>query len=475
MSKTRRAPRQATRNRPSSENGHDRVLELPLSSITPSPENDELYHPCSSSDPDILALADSIKEHGVKEPLVVTLDNYILSGHRRYLAAQVAGLHVVPVRYEQNQRIAKHERFVVLRRESNPQRAKSFDEVLREEVVSANPSEAYQSLVEHRQEASRVEVSKIRIVGTKHRCKITAAKQPMLDAVLAVLEARRRFWPLTVRTIHYAILNDPPRKHVKKPDSIYDNTIQSYKNLDDLLIRTRLAGVIPFEAIGDETRPVTTWNVYGNPGQFIGEQLQGFLKGYWRDLMQSQPNHIEIVGEKNTVDPIIREVAMKYCIPVTTGRGYCSLPPRYEMAQRFQRSGKNTLVLLILSDFDPEGEDIAHSFSRSMRDDFDVNDIHPVKVALTAEQVVEHDLPPLMKAKSKSSRIKKFVDAYGDDVFELEAVSPETLQGMLRDAIDSVIDTEMFNEELAAEVDDAAFLEGVRLKVNGTLKKVIEE
>ena len=59
------------------------------------------------------------------------------------------------------------------------------------------------------------------------------------------------------------------------------------------------------------------------------------------------------------------------------------------MAQRFKKSGKDKLVLLMVSDFDPDGEEIAHSFARSMRDDFGVADIHPIKVALTAAQVKE--------------------------------------------------------------------------------------
>ena len=101
--------------------------------------------------------------------------------------------------------------------------------------------------------------------------------------------------------------------------------------------------------------------------------------------MQSQPNHIEIVGEKNTVGGIIKPVAAKYCIPMTTGRGYCSLRPRYDMQQRFLKSGKEKLIVLFLTDFDPDGEEIAHSFVRSMRDDFDVP-VEGVKVALTAHR-----------------------------------------------------------------------------------------
>src|SRR5262249_55952988 len=152
-----------------------------------------------------------------------------------------------------------------------------------------------------------------------------------------------------------------------KAGSRYANDLQSYKNLSDLLTRARLAGAVPMNAIDDETRPVVTWNVHRDPGPFVRRKLDGFLKGYYRDLQQSQPNHVEIVGEKNTIDNIVRPVAMEYCVPLTIGRGYSSLPPRDKMAKRFRRSGKEQLILLVLSDFDPEGEDIAHSFARSMR------------------------------------------------------------------------------------------------------------
>jgi hypothetical protein len=84
-------------------------------------------------------------------------------------------------------------------------------------------------------------------------------------------------------------------------------------------------------------RDIQVWHTYREPTPFLREQCDQFLKGYYRDLQQSQPNHIEIVGEKNTVDSIIRPVAAEYCIPLTIGRGYCSLPPRHAMARRFEK------------------------------------------------------------------------------------------------------------------------------------------
>jgi hypothetical protein len=57
----------------------------------------------------------------------------------------------------------------------------------------------------------------------------------------------------------------------------------------------------------------------------------------------------------------------------------------------------------------------------------------------------------MMKAKQSSSRYEKFVERHGDDVFELEAVPPERLQEVLREAIDSVLDIEAFNAEVRRE------------------------
>jgi len=172
-------------------------------------------------------------------------------------------------------------------------------------------------------------------------------------------------------------------------------------------------------------------------------------------------------------------------------------------------------VLLVLSDFDPDGEEIAVSFARSMRDDFAIGgggmlggmmgemirmgmdmfgdkfshifgdkfmadmigagNIRLVKVALTHEQVKDLNLPPKMTAKRTSSRAPRFVEKYGEDVFELEALSPEDLQDLLRKAIESVIDREALNHELDAEKEDAAWLSTLRTQTNNILGQWADE
>jgi hypothetical protein len=268
------------------------------------------------------------------------------------------------------------------------------------------------------------------------------------------------------------MLNNPPLIHAKKPDSRYANNQASYKATIDVLTRARLTGEIPFEAIGDETRPIDVWPVNVNVAPFVAREANQFLTGYWRDLMQGQPNHVEIVGEKLTVQGTITPVAKKFTIPVTTGRGFSSLPPRKAMFDRFKASGKAKLVILFLADHDPEGESIAESFARSMRDDFGVANVHAVRVGLNPEQVEALNLPPNTEAKTSSSRFKSFAAKYGWFAYELEAVSPAVLQRWLREKIAEVIDVEVFNAQVEKEKQDAATLQAYRVAAMDYLKQL---
>jgi hypothetical protein len=440
--------------------GHVPILQMPLAALSPAKVNDVIYRPVDPAAPDVQELAKSIRKKGLLEPLVITTDNIILSGHRRRVACLLARLTVVPCRREN---VASTDpEFLPLLVEYNRQRVKSLDEVFREEALSVDPDAAYEELLSYRKQAARVAVDTIEIEGHKRRAKISKAKQPFLDAIQRILDERRDFWPLTDRAIHYPLLNDPPLTHASKPHSIYCNTVPFYKQTCELLTRARLEGIIPWNAIHDPTRPVVVWEVHRSTGPFIQGALDNFLQGYCRDLLQSQPNHIEIVGEKNTIESVIRPVAMEHCIPYTIGRGYSGIDARRKLALRFWKSGKEKLILLFMNDFDPEGEDIPHSFARSMRDDFGITKIVPVKVALTAEQVDEMGLPPQMKAKDTSSRAAKFTERHGDDVFELEAVPPDQLQDILTEGIDSVLDIDAYNHEVEEEKKDAAYLAVVR-------------
>jgi hypothetical protein len=420
--------------------------------------------------------------------------------------------------------------------------------------------------------------------------------------LITVMRWRAGYWPLSDRQIHYRLLNLSPLRHSKKPGSRYVNNLACYKDLTNLLTRLRLVGRIPWEAIGDETRPVTEWPLHRSCQTFIADQVQGFLGGYWRDPLQSQPNHIEIIVEKNTVAGIIKPIAANYGMRMTSGRGFCSINPRREMRERFRKSGKskkpttttgwrmastaswptsgcrrraspprsasriaetagvsNNFVSdlrreveprlssddsqrtrtgrdgierkvpskapprpvaapsrpvprealgarrsgnwpgrglcgsfvglsvasdparhlitvmrcqLLVSDFDPEGWMISQSFAQSMRDDFGITDDELVarKVALTPEQVKRFKLPRGAKAKGGSKFRPAFVKRFGQFVWELEALEPATLQGLVKEAIEGSLDIKAFNWEAETERQEAEFLAAQRELVMSSLK-----
>lgn len=440
------------------------LLDFPVKDIALGTENDLLYDQFGIANADDRALTISIRDNGIHEPLVLSGDGVLLSGHRRFAAAKYLGLDTVPVRLlevvfnelDTAQRLDLLSQF-------NQQREKSPGERIREKLLNIEPADAYRKLKLRKAKLTGMDgacASNVVMGARKTRPKITTLQ--FLSAAQRVVQENKPYWPLTVRRVHYLLLNDPPLRHDKKPGSAYVNNKKCYDALTGLLSRARLTGQIPMQAIEDETRPILLGGGFESVQQFVAQETENFLAGYSRNLMQGQPHHIEIMLEKNALKSVVEAVAREYCIPVTTGRGFASLPPRSDLCRRFKQSGKDKLVLLMLTDHDPDGDAIAASFARSLRDDFGIEDIYPVKVALTAEDVKNHNLPSDMDAKPTSSNYKKFVARHGTKVVELDACPVKLLQSTLRERIDSVIDVQEFNRQLELEKEDAAHVEAHR-------------
>ena len=448
------------------------MSHFPIDQIMQAPENESIYDNFGVANSDDWELVESIRANGVIEPLVITADKVLLSGHRRRAAARYLGLQTVPVRMLEEvffKNLNKKERLNLLRM-YNQQREKSATEKIREAMVGVDPSMAHIELkvFNQRRKALHSASGEITIIGIKTRSKITTLQ--FLEAAKKVIQKEKPYWPLSVRRVHYLLLNDPPLCHDKKPNSKYVNTQSCYKKLTNLLSRARLKGEVPIEAIEDSTRPVLEGGGFDTVGQYISQEIEYFLTSYTRNLQQGQPYHIEIILEKNALRTVIEKVAREYCIPITTTRGYASIPPRQEVFRRFRQSGKAKLILLCLTDFDPDGDEIAESFSRSMRDDFYITEIQSFKVALTREDVEKYDLPSDMDAKKTSVNYKKFFERYGSNrAVELDAAPVELLQEKLRGEIESLLDMEEFNAQLKIQEQEALEIQARRTVVFNAL------
>ena len=443
------------------------VQVWPIRDIRPAPENEEIYRAISFDD--VRDLVASIAEHGVQEPLLVSADGFLISGHRRWTAAGFAGLREVPVRRHSVSRKDDPKAFVKLLVECNSQRSKSADVLLHEAIVKIDPVAAHAKLVNER-EAKETQRSENRTIesiithGNKRRCDFSPAKKPLLDAILRIVEEQRGFWPLSVRQIHYRLLGEnAPLIHASKPGSRYQNNRDSYRAAVDVAARARIQGLISWQAIADETRPVDSNQAFRDLGKFFRQETANFLTGYWRDLLQSQPHHIEIVAEKLTVRSILARVAEEHTMPMTISRGMCSLPAKRKIYRRYVLSRKKKLILLCVSDLDPAGDVIAADLPESFEQDFGLDNVEAFKVALTIDQVEHYELTPSMEAKTTSPTYSTFVDRYGiTDAYELEAMEPSDLAAELTNAIEEVLDIDLFNMEVKAEQADAAKLVAVQ-------------
>jgi ParB-like nuclease domain len=412
-----------------------------LDSIRPAPENDAIYNAIALNDPAILELARSIKERGMQDPLLISSDGFIISGHRRRLAAAIAGLDHAPVRVHQVSRTENREEFLKLLVECNSQRIKSASELLHETIIKIDPIEAHKQIVAEREEKMRRskegDLTIIDPGSIGRRCVMSAAKQPLLSAILAICTALREWWPLSVRQIHYKLLNNPPLIHASKLDSRYANNMPSYRACIDVCTRGRTEGFIPWAAIDDRTRPVFLNAGFKGVPAFLQQELEGFLTGYWRNLMQSQSDHFEILAEKLTVQTVLQQVAEDHTIPLTIMRGMSAMVRKRNIVDRYRLSRKRKLVLLVVTDLDPMGDtSIAEDLVKSFKRDFGLFAVEAYKVALTIEQVRAYQLAPSMDAKTESPGYAAYVEKYNTtDAWELEAMDPGDLAQELTEAI----------------------------------------
>lgn len=447
------------------------LKEVSISAIWPAPENDTLYDPIRQDDPAFLSLVEDIRTNGILSPIGVTADGYIYDGHRRYAAAKFLGMTRITVKVKPDASHAKdRDGFLRLLASCNKQRVKTASEVVREGVACMENA-TWQEVHEYRQEASQIDGAEVLILrGEKTRSEITQ-KLGLKIALVEIVNANRDDWPMSDRKIFYLALNVPglQRNDVRKTP--FENTPECYQDVTNMLTRLRLDGSIPFDCIGDETRPVIQWDTHRSVGTFVERETEDFLSGYARDLLQSQPNHVELLVEKNTVATCLERVAAKYTIPMTSGRGYSSLPPRKAMVDRFRASGREMLVLVVVSDFDPEGEDIPNAFGLSLRDDFGLHEsrIRIIKAALTHDQTQTMELHEGQFAKEESARYSRFVGEFGNRCWELEAIPTSTLREIVEAKIRGLIDLSAFEHELQRQSEEREDLDCHRRQVRSML------
>jgi hypothetical protein len=253
------------------------------------------------------------------------------------------------------------------------------------------------------------------------RARRTKAEIETLDAELwRIVE---QFRPVTVRQVFYQAVN---RGLVPKDEA------KGYRVVQRRLVALRESGVIPYGHIVDGTRYVHGYQRYNDLKEFTAYAAGLYRKDYWAN---SEVN-VEVWLEKDALKGVLMPAVVHECgLGLHVTRGFASVTYLQEAAEDIERDGRPTYVY-VLTDFDPSGVVIAEKVEEELMKRAPFSDIIVERLAVDRAQIERWNLPT-RPTKSTDTRASKFRRVHGTDSVELDAIPPDLLRELVKNAIDS--------------------------------------
>ena len=272
-----------------------------------------------------------------------------------------------------------------------------------------------------------------------------------------------RGYDLTLRQLYYVFVSR----------ALIPNNQKSYNRLGDLVNKARLSGLLDWDYIVDRTRNMRQRQHWESPQQIVNAAESS----YHVDMWEKSSTRVEVWVEKEALAGVVSGVADQYDCPWFSCRGYVSQSEMWQASRRFLRylnAGQN-VVVLHLGDHDPSGIDMTRDIrdratkftlsdwmrerERERDDDRDASGAYyeltesldfktPIEVrriALNMDQVRQYDCPPNF-AKITDSRARDYVDRYGTDSWELDALDPSVIESLIAGQIEGQRSETVWNE-----------------------------
>jgi hypothetical protein len=286
--------------------------------------------------------------------------------------------------------------------------------------------------------------------------KPSAAHAQWVGVCQGIIEDYQPHWPITPRQLLYIGMG---RGHWSKKDG--------EKIVETVTGRGRRAGLIPWEAIRDERSAAVGDGGFDGVKDFV-RYVAGIANNRLVDFWEGQPAVVELWVEANGMIPQVSRIAHPYGVTVYSGGGFNTIGAKHEAAERFVARDARTVVLHV-GDLDPHGvsifdalaDDITEFFIGDAWNTGDEPDF--VRVAVTREQVEEHELPA---EDVDPGKVVGMADWSGGAV-QAEALDPPVLAEIVRQAIESHINLDVLAQR--REDDDRARAE-VRAWIEGREK-----
>jgi len=267
-----------------------------------------------------------------------------------------------------------------------------------------------------------------------YKLKLSKDNTIMLDKINDILEEYvYDGYTLTLRQLYYQLVSR----------DIIPNNDKEYAKISNILKNGRMAGIVDWSAIEDRVRvPKLPYWVSG-----INEAINDIISQYRLNRMKGQERNIEIWVEKDALSNVLYRVSEKYHIRLMVNRGYSSVSAMYDAYKRL----KDNDVILYFGDHDPSGMDMIRDVKERLQD-FGI-DVDVLPIALTMDQIEEFNPPP-NPAKIADPRAKWYIEKYGKTSWELDALPPRELIRLAENAVENIIDVDLYNEMLEKEQND---------------------
>lgn len=279
----------------------------------------------------------------------------------------------------------------------------------------------------------------------------SAPHERIIAAAAAIIaNYRRQGFSLTLRQLYYQFVATQP---LAKP---FPNTTQSYKRLGKIISDARLAGRLDWAAMEDRTRRVIIPNAWSSPDAIVG----ACARQYQIDLWRRQPAYVEAWIEKDALVGVLEAACEDVRLPFFSCRGYTSQSALYDAGKRIAREARNRdAVILHLGDHDPSGIDMTRDIAERVTM-FAGRTVGVRRLALNMDQVEDQNPPP-NPAKLTDSRAADYVARYGYDSWELDALTPTFIRGLIEDEVASIRDETVWEEDVEREREERAQIEVV--------------
>jgi len=278
----------------------------------------------------------------------------------------------------------------------------------------------------------------------------TSSRSIIHKANEIIEEYRKQGFELTLRQLYYQFV----------ARDLIANSQKEYKRLGSIVNDGRLAGYIDWLAIVDRTRNLqgnTHWN---SPAEII----QTAARTFRFDLWEGQEYRPEVWIEKDALVGVIEDVCRENDVDFFSCRGYTSQSEMWVGAQRYLKMAKagQTPIVIHLGDHDPSGKDMTRDIGDRMR--LFMGGVQVIRIALNFDQVRKYKPPP-NPAKITDSRAHGYIQEFGRESWELDALEPSVISRLISKTIEDYRDENLWEEALKRQAEARTKLETVAKKI----------